>query len=222
MPRILSQTPQCTFSIPPTDTMLQKTFRSRFFLLVANLTKGTLLTGLLLFGLLPISTKGGRITTSPYVTCYSIVAGLSYTGSYLYILYRLSDDPALKAFYGTVSGVTVVLQCTCSVLIIGSFYTIALLYRFRFAAFYNRIIEKYSTYGSFYGASFAVGPLSPQDVDGEEELTSVYLRVFFKVVLVPCVASLCSLGVAVKNYEKRRTSILRYTGFLLMPSWCSP
>lgn len=197
--------------------MFPLTYRNRVLLMVANFTKATLFSGLFLFGLLPISVRNGRIVNTLLVTSYSVSVGLLFTAMFVYSLVTIVSDRSITSFYGTESMVTFALQGSFSVLIIGSFYSIAILNRFRLAAFYNRLKGDYASYQSFYKASFAIRTLSPENVDGEEELRCVYVRLFFKVIVVPLLASLCNLGVASLNHRKRNTPLLEYGSYLLMP-----
>lgn len=197
--------------------MLPRTLANRLCLALVNFTKGFLFAGLLVLGLLPIRRGRGVVTCSSFVTGYSVVAGLTYAGVYLANLYAFFTDEHLVSFFNNVSRVTMVLQALCSVLIICFFYAVAISYRFRFASYYTRLVGKYSTYRVFYGANFSVGRLTEQNVDGEEELYGVFMRIFAKTLVVPSLVVVCCLGVSLRNIAQAQLSVWQYMALLLMP-----
>ena len=197
--------------------MLPRTLTNRLCLALVNFTKGFLFAGLAVLGLLPIRRGRGTVECTGFVTGYSIVAGLTYAGFYMQNLYAFLTDEHLVSFFNNVSRVTMVLQALCSVLIICFFYAIAISYRFRFASYYSRLVDKYSTYRVFYGANFSVGRLTEEDVDGEEELYGVFMRIFAKTLVVPSLVFVCCCGVSLRNIAQAQLSVWQYLGLLLMP-----
>ena len=131
--------------------MLPRTLRNRLNLMLVNCSKQYLRLGMLSLGLLPLLPDGqGRIVDSPLLTGYSVVVGLLFSGLYVFFSYDLLSEPSVQHFYVGVSRVTLAIQCLVSFWSIVCFYSVAVLSRKKFTEFYNRMIQKYKTYGCFY------------------------------------------------------------------------
>ena len=205
-------------SHPLCATMLPRTKQNLLKLLLVNFSKHYLFKGMVLLGLMPLfQNRHGEIVNNRYLTGYSILVGFLFSGLYVFSIYDLLSEPSVHSFYVGVPRVTLTIQCLVSLCSIFLFYSIALLNRREFSQFYNRMVAKYKTYGSFYKGRFVVSTITCADVDSEEEMDSVYLPIFVKTIVVHFLTLFFIGAVSYRNWLSGKVPVYKYLAFFGLP-----
>ena len=138
--------------------MLPRTLRNRLNLMLVNCSKQYLRLGMLSLGLLPLLPDGqGRIVDSPFLTGYSVVVGLLFSGLYVFFSYDLLSEPSVQHFYVGVSRVTLAILCLVSFWSIECFYSVA-------------VDDTEVQDGCFYKGTLVLRSVYYGDLDGQDEL----------------------------------------------------
>lgn len=203
--------------------MLAKTVRNRFYLVLVNITITYLSHATFFLGLLPIWPINDfeAVINTRLLSAYCSLWALLIPGLFLCVTFSVAHDEHINSFFAGVGKITWNLLNLCSLVLIIAFYLIAFLNRFRLRDFYNKIIGKYKTYRGFYGGTFRLGYLSFEHVEGEDELSFVYLRSFVKVILVHSLVILSIIGVSERGWTLGGVAFLKFFGFFFIPYYLS-
>lgn len=199
--------------------MLPNTLRNRCFLALFNFITHYLFASLALLGLLPLvaSKKRNRLATTNLMTIYSIFCSILFTGLYVWVIVSLMKDPQVNMIFSGVGRITWTILQLCSLLLVSSFYVLGLLNRGRMRDFYNNMLSRYKGFHHFYsGNHFGMTPLSCDNVDSDEEVSLVYMRIM-RVFWVHGSVVLCMIGVSQRVASGGDVSLIKFLSFLLIP-----
>lgn len=199
--------------------MLQKTLGNRIILVLVNCALLYLFSTMTIIGLLPffIDRARQRIRNHHLATSYSLFCGCLFTGLYTWVIVSQVVNQHVQFFYAGAGRVTWIILCLCSLLVIASFYSINLINRFRLCRFYNQTMENYQKFTAFYTGSIRFGVIGFQNIEGEDELYQVYMRVFFKTGLVHGLVLLSIYGISVRASIVGGVDTINMATFYAMP-----
>lgn len=154
--------------------------------------------------------------TNRWHSLHTIFCGLSLLTLYIWTdSYLFTDGKQL--IYSGAGSVTATALFLCSLVLITTFYTMTFVNRHELAEFYNSLRNAYQDYTTFYTGRFRTVALTLDDLDSEKELHFVFLRLFFKAVLINGLNIGCSLGVAVRLNVVAGVNIYHFSCLLIVP-----